>query len=286
MIIEIAGGLTSRLDVLASILATKHYPDLVQIVWEPDKGVNARFENLFENDIQIIKKSDIDLSKYRVKKYEWTCLDPRLEPSKDLYFIADYPVSFEDTEKYGRFDAHTKEHVFNQYIKDLVPIQEITDSLKEKQEYINKFEIYGINIRRGTGLNYHPNSCIMSPNSLFRSKIKRILEEKNNVKFIITTDSYIDLEQLCMNYYDKLIFVEYYMRYPLDDGYTLEGMKRTLIDWYLLQKSKKIFCSKEAGFAMRCGRTFNIPVEELISQNNKRINYHGQAMNRKLDGRF
>ena len=279
MIIQIEGGLFSRLDVLASIVSSKHYPSLIQPVWNRNEGVNAHFHLLFENDIYFADYIPCEKEYYQ----PGTHLDPRIN---DKYIIADHPVLFEDTAKYGEFFSHSNFHPFSNFIRQLKPVKEIRDEIEQILESNKDFDFYGFNIRRGMGLNYHPNSVIYSPIKLFIDKAKQIFDDFYKNRIVVTTDSYETLENLCIDFYDKLIFIKDYMKYPLNDGYNLAGMKRSVIDWFLLTKCKKIYCSKEAGFAIRAARTANIEYEELISQDQKIINYYAAAIERKQRGIF
>lgn len=285
MIIQIEGGLFSRLDVLSSIINSKHYPDLIQIVWNPAEGVDAHFHELFENDIEFVNGDHYD--NFEHKKYHaGEHIDPRLEKNHTIYLIADHPILFEDTVPLGHFFADSYGHKFNNLFRDLRPVKHLQDKIKEICEQYKNLNWYGFNIRRGIGLNYHPNSNIMSPTHLFIQKAKEIFELHGGNRIVVTTDSYSDLEQLCMRYYDRLIFVKEYMKYPINDGYNLAGMERSVIDWFLLTKCQRIYCGFEAGFAIRAARSFEIWMEELVTREAAVINYYAAAIERRKIGIF
>jgi hypothetical protein len=101
-------------------------------------------------------------------------LDPRII-QEDRYLIADYPVIFEDTTSLPVFDANALGHPFNQFFRDLEPVKELKNYINNFDDRINN-KTYGINIRRGMGLNYHPNSTILSPNTLFYQLFKDLMK--------------------------------------------------------------------------------------------------------------
>ena len=121
---------------------------------------------------------------------------------------------------------------------------------------------------------------------LSKEEAKKILEKHHKNRIVITTDSYEVLEQFCMEFYDKLIFIDDFKHWPINDGYNLAGMERTVIDWFLLTKCRRIYCSCSAGFALRAGRSFRIETNELTSDDLKTVNYYAAAIERKRRGIF
>lgn len=276
MIVELVGGLTSRLDVLASLAHSKD----VQFVWEPAPGINAEFRDLFDNDLPVYRRDAVGHSHSRVLVYDSqsTLHVPEL---RNVYLKADWPVRTTENEKYGWDQRDKTYHPFSQFLLLLRPVKYVRDAVERCAAKFGE-NIYGINIRRGVGVNYHASSCIFSPTNLFLDKVR----EKGGDRFFVATDSCYDLEQLCIHFLDRLVFIEDLANFPVDGGYTSQGVQRALADWYLLAKTSFVYMTKGAGFAQRACRLNGVPYEELVCGDAGLVTYYDRHLDKKQRGLF
>lgn len=277
--IEVNGGLTSRLDVVSTIINSGYYPEHIQMTWPKVPGMMANFNELYDDDFIKFEYKDQDNS---LPKHEYgTELNPLLGDRK---ICADWPIRFIGKKTEFNFKDEQFLTEYRKFYNSLKPVQEIQDVINQ---YSPKFgdKTFGINMRRGVGINYHSESCIYSPTRLFIGVINQIKEANKDNQCFITTDSFYDLETIC--FFNSNIFcIDDYIRYPLDGGYTLSGMKRTLIDWLLLTRTQHLYVSKNAGFGIRAAIIGDKSYTEVIDNSPDVVDYHAKKQQRLREGKF
>lgn len=243
--IEILGGLTSRLTVLASLLEND-YTDKYNLIWSDDQpGCNCAFEDLFVNDIKFINKKQLNLNDFKIQTYGspieiysyYNNIVPNIESVKNRYdylidedsdyILMDYPINREEEFKYLKY--------FKNLIRRLIPIEEIQSIIDRYLLQYNS-NTYGVYFR---GCQNSINSTNEDTNySKILNRINEILSSNSKDKiFFSTGDEKLLFEVLNINS-SRIIYVNE-PEYILDCGYSKKGVQRALIEWILLSKTKK-----------------------------------------------
>lgn len=287
MLIELDGGLTNRLEVLASVLLSGEYPKNIQLIWEPNEGINCDYNSLFE-PLEFTDKNSLKLHEMNVVKYDpgmrfdtrkkvfVNDIECTIPTNESTYVIAHYPIKINS-------DDINLYKLFQIWKSDIKPIKEIQNLIDTYSENFT-CNTYGVQIRRGIGRNYNLNSCILSPTQFSINYILELLRNNNNLKFFMATDSYTDLEEFCWHLGDSLIYIRDYLYYPIDGGYTLAGLKRTVADFHLLSMTTHIYSSYESGFAQRASKLNNIPIDYIYDKS--REQYRNKTLHHKQLGLF
>lgn len=218
MIIQIMGGLTSRLDVLSSVipidaLGQKIDPyDGIQLIWKPQPGVNCHFHDLFTNPIQFTPIESFNLNDYKICTYGSflnginahiygkcpNLMDELESPIHQKHYLDHYILTDWWMHLNGRISSKESR---SKFLVQLIPVPEIDELVKEFSSFWKLQECYGLNIRRGLNTcHYHEEACEKSPNRLFNKKIKSLIKQDYNVKFLVTTDCKNTLDEIREEY--------------------------------------------------------------------------------------
>lgn len=270
MYIEIKGGLTARLYVLASILSSD-YASYVNLVWDLEDGMTAYFHELFDNKITFFKKADLEI----LPEKHNPALGIHIENDMNKFVYTDWPI---------RFDGESPDlDKMYEWLKQLRPNEEI-------QSLIDRYEIpentIGWQIRRGVGINYNMGSCIFSPTRFVFDFVQKVIEENPNQKFYFATDSCYALERACIRFLDNLIYIKEYRDYPIDGGYSLNGMKRAVADFFLLSKCDHLYSTEGSGFARRIAEIYNKPIKVISLVGDVEMKYKNKQLRFKQQGQF
>ena len=270
--IEILGGLTGRLTVLGSLI-NNDLPFKYQIVWDNTQpGCNCSFNELFQNKFNFIDKKDIDFNNIKIQTFGDTI---------DVY---DYhhqllPVNFNKTSiTTGGFFFHDSCNYIimdwpvyhqaefsngHQNLKRLVKNLVLTNELQQiYNKYILQFSNNTVGIYfRGCINTINEMSSSTTDFSSFYDLVNSILLENDTNKVFIATGSqdFFDKVKLINN--NRIIMLDE-NKYPIDAGYSSNGVKRALLEWLLLSKTNKAYISG-GGFAYKACSFNNIEVIKI-----------------------
>lgn len=267
---NISGGLTSRLYVLGSIVTSDRYPNEILPIWEPSEGINCRFNDIFKTEIEF---ADYDINKTYTQWLPGHHIDYNV---KDGYYWSDYGIKIDD--KLEMRDIYA-------WIKKLECHDEIQHLIDQYAAPLKQKHTEGIQIRRGIGKNYNVNACIYCDCLFIEGYVKRLIDE-HNLQLFVATDSYYDLERLCILFRDNLVFVREFEKYPIDGGYTLAGLKRAWAEWILLSKCSQLHLTVNGGFGQRVKEVFNLPASVMKNPSPKLKQYFKTMLTQKQQGLF
>lgn len=251
MYVEICGGLTSRLLVLSHLWKI---PD-IKLVWRPFNGIQCEWSDLFSNGPKFYNISENELCNLKLYTYgipiriyeteklylplsinrnnithienKWPTLDDT------NYVLAGYPLKY-DLEN------------FIELLNWLKPTIEISNLVDKYYKYFNG-HMLGINIR---GCNNTINYSNLSKDINIIKATELIRMHK---KCFLSTGSQSIIEKFreyrCYNNTLNIIFLDE-EEYPLDAGYTPNGVKRALVDFYLLSKTNIAYIPN-SGYAIK-----------------------------------
>lgn len=246
MYVEICGGLTSRLLVLSHVWKI---PD-IKLVWRPFNGIQCEWSDLFSNGPKFYNISENELCNLKLYTYG---IPIRIYETEKLYL----PLSINRNNithienKWPTLDdsnyilAGTPLNyalgTFIDMMDHLIPTDEIQD-LVNKYHSLFSSNMKGLNIRGcHKTINYANNS-----DTLTEQRGERIIAE-NPGKYFLSTGSQSTVN-LFRQSRDVLMLDE--PNYPLDAGYSPNGVKRALVEFYLLSKTSLAFIPN-SGYAIK-----------------------------------
>lgn len=241
--IEVLGGLTSRLSVLASIYAYG-LNNQYNIIWDKQPGLNCYFEDLFINESKFIYKETIDTSRLNVQTYgsPYRIFDFHKTLLTSYKSIKDGGYSIIDTSDYIIMDyPYNHKEEFNNghqnFIKLMKNLEPTPDINRVVDKYNNKIRdnTYGVYYR---GCENTINQHNTQDYNIYYNIINKILESNNRV-LLITGSKYLYSQMKRYNHPDILMIEEDDL--PIDAGYTTNGVKRSLIDFLVLSKVKRAY---------------------------------------------
>jgi hypothetical protein len=253
MIFEVLGGLIMRLWNIASICDVMDgHTHRIKLVWKSVIGINCNLEDIFSeglvvNDffrhdnrtVLLFGSEQEALKESGSSNLVYTIDDIKMighehfdyfKLYNDNYIISDYSL----------WDAKTPTDenyaYFCNFMKTLVPTEEVLDIVNKYGSQIDD-DTYGINIRGCSGtIN---ESKLAAPFNVSKAipMMQKMVKDNKDIKFLITTGSYSIIKELRKYFNDRMIYIRE-SRYPLDTGNSPNGVKRALMDWYLLSKVK------------------------------------------------
>lgn len=250
------GGLGNRLKGLISVmrlsekLARKHL-----LYWQNNQYCGCEFEDLFENkfskinesELKKIKKQDYELyngsfvnsenpQKYLLfNTWKFVLLPGEIPPN--INFISEIYPSEEGSNidfEYNKVPEGMRIEIIS-YLKKLVPIQKIRETIDEFSQKNDISNYIGLHIRRGDNKFSVDGREEVSSDELFIEKIKSMPDEK----FFLCTDSTETETKF------KELFKERIITYHKGNRKRSkkESLQEALIDMLLLSKTKHIIGS-------------------------------------------
>ena len=276
LILKPQAGLGNRMRAIASFIHLKNELDAkLFVIWEPDKGLNAHYKDLFESNPHFTLMDSYPEYKFLITRYGLTGRKLFLIDSfVRLYnnFVkkiikVDYLIFDIDMRKgYDLIKSICKEHqtVFintggsitddSEGLRTFVPTSRIRNIINDKLKYFDK-KMIGIHIRRTD----HKRSIENSPMILFEQKIDYYLNKPhNNVCFFLATDD-PEIERFFQQKYGENIVV-YSKTFGRD---TPEGIRDAVVDLYLLSKTSKIYGSFWSSYSLIASQISGTPIETL-----------------------
>jgi hypothetical protein len=265
-------GLGNRLRIMAtSIKLAREGNKKLQIYWNRNPELNARFDELFEYPLHVsVKpiplkyKTWIEMRRFSSKlfgfenwylslfKFDFVFLDRmvtdvlhhRLNLQKEVNRANNVLIcSYEEVNYYDLPDYRL--------FKPVAAIQKEIDS----QVLQFKPSIIGIHIRATD----HTASIKNSPFYLFENKIEKELMINPEATFFLATDSEDYQNQLLEKFgSERILFHKKIFRRDLS-----QGIKDAVVDLFCLSKTSKIYGSYYSSFSYVAGRIGRIPVDIL-----------------------
>jgi hypothetical protein len=275
IIIQPRAGLANRMRLISSCLYLKHkFQAEMKMIWDVDSGLNARYEDLFELNQDILLLDN--WSKYRLIVKNKKLLSNKFAAVKLLskgwnqlvskFIGVDYCLFDEDLKKgyaFVKTILEKNDTVFfysceefvdyQEGINSFTPIQSIQEKIQNNSEHFDENTV-GIHIRRTDNI----SAIEKSPNYLFERKIEEYLRENATTNFFIATDD-PSVEQYFKNKYPGNILA-YAKTYGRD---SVDGIVDALIELQLLAKTSVIFGSYWSSYSEMASRIGKIKLHIL-----------------------
>lgn len=265
-------GLGNRLRIMAtSIKLAREGNKKLQVYWNRNSELNARFNQLFEyplhfsvKEIPLKFKIWIEMRRFSSKlfgfenwylslfKFDFVFLDrmitdisqSRLNLQKEVNRASNVLIcSYEEVNYFDLPDY--------QLFKPVAAIQNEIDS------HVRRFKPFTIGIHiRATD---HTTSLKNSPFYLFENKIEEELRLDNDATFFVATDDEDYQNKLLQKFgREKILFHKKVFRRDQS-----EGIKDAVVDLFCLSRTSKIYGSYHSSFSYVAGRIGQIPVHIL-----------------------
>jgi hypothetical protein len=274
LIIKPEAGLGNRIRAISSFIYLKNLIDAdLQVVWEPDRTLNADFEYLFQpNPHFTLLNAHF---KYRMVLAKEKLLNSRFGLVRNLT---------NNYNKLVRKIVNVDALLLNNEVSDLEHVKKVCNINRkvlivtsgqciqyaegvrsfEPSDRINliientaslfKNKMIGMHIRRTD----HKISTSKSPLYLFENKIDEYLKNHDNVGVFLATDD-PDVERYFKDKYSGVVFT-HIKSFRRD---TTEGMKDAVVDMFLLSKTEKIYGSYWSSYSNIASLLGNIELESL-----------------------
>lgn len=280
-------GLGNRLRIMATaIKLAKEGNKNLQIYWNRNSELNARFDKLFElplniqvNPIPLKYKIWIGMRRFSSKlfgfenwylslfKFDFVFLDSmvnhvlqnRLDLQKEVNKATKtFICSYEEVNYYDLMDY--------QLFKPVPAIQKKIDMLVLQF----KPSTIGIHIRATD----HITSIKNSPFFLFENNIEEELRQNPEVTFFVATDNE-DYQNCLLQKFgkEKILFHKKVFRRDVTEGIT-----DAVVDLFCLSKTSKIYGSYYSSFSYVAGRIGQVPVH-VLKKDEPAITYINDANN-------
>ena len=255
--IKTFGGLSNRMMAIASAEAmSRYFGQNLKIIWNPDAGLNSKFNSLFHPIPNLEFVSQGFLTKTVINKFKKTL--PYLF-KKYLSFKYQRALLYNDVEGirqsypdtrifFNQYKSYTKIYIENCHI--FYPLDKGFDIFKPLDHILHRIEnvtrefnanTIGLHIRR-TDNEY---AIKHSPLFLFIKLIDEIILNNKNANFYLATDDpaiFIELKSL---YSNRILHFSKNKRRDIQIG-----IEEALIDLFSLSQTQKIYGSAGSTFSM------------------------------------
>lgn len=270
------GGLCNRMKAIdAAIALTAHTGAALRIIWFKDKGLNCRFDELFQpfsttgrTAIEVKEASAWDLLLYdrpRRKNFNIPALFQRLLFDRCVY-------EQEVTQLFYRhFDFRQWSKGHTVYIagcvyfyprhdrplfESFVPIPALQARIASACTRFNAHTV-GIHIRRTD----NRKSIELSPTSLFVQRIRKRIEENEDSNFYLATDSEEEKQSLCGLFGERIITSS-----QKAERNSVPGMQHALVELYILSRAGSILGSAQSSYSETAAQIGGIACELINKQ--------------------
>ena len=252
-----AAGLANRLRVIESVVSlAKDLNCPVEIIWLPDHEMVAQYEDLFEPS-ELFSVTSRNKLKYCRSSFSLRPYKTPLAALINRYYGVDLVFNELDIRRQtltGYFDIRAMIpgktvyidtcHNFYTYHYNFSwvrPVAAIADQVARFEESMGDSRCIGLHIRRTD----NRMSIQNSPDHLFEAAIRRELERDSDAVFFLATD-----DQATQSYFINLWGPDRMLAYPKQFGRdTVPATQDAVIDWMLLARCRKLYCSFYSSFS-------------------------------------
>lgn len=250
------GGLANRMKAIdAAYHLAKDCGSKLKVIWFKDKGLNCRFDELFQHPtdsiITIREASFCDLlleDRPRKKNFFLPWLPEHLKYDACIY-EQQATLLFYDHFDYAAWARNRRVYLAScvyfhpqpeeKLFKLFQPIDSLQQEIAKRCADFNEHTI-GIHIRRTDNI----ASITQSPTELFIKQMEEIVEHQPDTIFYLATDS--EAEKLTL----KQAFGNHIITSPhAAERHSLSGMQEALIELYMLSRTSKIIGSMQSSYS-------------------------------------
>ena len=266
--IETVGGLGNRMRALDSAIEfCNRYNKELHLIWPLFKGMNCRFDQLFEiprcissisypNEYSSFKViSNLYVAGRKLARTTFPVRYDKFINKKEFWTLEKNRFDWSELSQYHRVRLQTDAKFFNRDkpYTELVPVDTLKRQIILYSERFTGKKIIGIHIRRTDNVWATESSLTES----FIRKMDAELASDQKTVFFLATDSPAEESILIDRYGDKMLVHE---KSTLRRD-TIEGIQQALVDLYILSRVQKIIGSYRSSFTDTAAELGKVPLE-------------------------
>lgn len=262
------GGLANRMKAMdAAYHLAKDCGSKLKVIWFKDKGLNCRFDQLFQHPtdsiITIREATFCDLileDRPRKKNFFLPWLPEHLKYDACIY-EQQATLLFYDRFDYAAWARNRRVYLAScvyfhpqpddKLFKLFKPIASLQQRIDACSEYFNEHTI-GIHIRRTDNI----ASITQSPTELFIKQMEEIVEHQPDTTFYLATDSEEEKQTLRQAFGNRIITSPH-----AAERHSLSGMQEALIELYMLSRTSRIIGSMQSSYSETAAQIGRIQCE-------------------------
>ena len=250
------GGLANRMKAMdAAYHLTKDCGSKLKVIWFKDKGLNCRFDQLFQHPtdsiITIREATFCDLlleDRPRKKNFflpwlpehlkYYACIYER-QATQLFYNHFDYAAWAKGRKVYMASCVYFYPQPDDKLFKLFKPIASLQQRIDACSEHFNEHTI-GIHIRRTDNI----ASITQSPTELFIKQMEEFVEHQPDTTFYLATDSEEEKQKLKQVFGERIS-----MSGHAAERNSLQGMQDALVELYTLSRTSRIIGSMQSSYS-------------------------------------
>jgi hypothetical protein len=274
IIAKVLAGLANKLRVIESVVSlAKDLDSPVEIIWVPDWQMVAQYRDLFEPS-ELFGIIDYDKFKYCRSSFSLAKYKKPLSALINRYYGIDVAFNEADIARQvrpGHWNVRSMAEGKTTYIDTchnfyayqynfswVRPVSVIADRIGNFEEKINQRNCIGLHIRRTD----NTSSVENSPDYLFENAIREEIGKNSSTVFFLATDDY-----KTQSHFIGLFGPERILVHPKKFGRdSVDAIRDAVVDWTLLTKCSKLYCSYYSSFSETAIAVSNAPAVTLKIQ--------------------
>lgn len=274
IIAKALAGLANKFRVIESVVSlAKDLNSPVEILWVPDWQMVARYEDLLEPS-ELFRVVGYDKFKYCRSSFSLNKYKKPFSTLINRYYGID--VAFNETDisrqvRPGNWDIRALAEGKTTYIDTchnfypyryrfswVKPVPVIADKIGSLEDKIKQRNCIGLHIRRTD----NHASVENSPDYLFEAAIREEIRKDPSAVFFLATDDY-----KTQSHFTGLFGPGRMLVHPKKFGRdTVDAIRDAVVDWTLLTKCSKLYCSYYSSFSETVIDVSNAPAITLKIQ--------------------
>lgn len=262
------GGLANRMKAMdAAYHLAKDCGSKLKVIWFKDKGLNCRFDQLFQHPtdsiITIREANFCDLlleDRPRKKNFFLPWLPEHLkydaciyeqQATQLFYNHFDYAAWAKGRKVYLASCVYFHPQPDDKLFKLFKPIASLQQRIDACSEHFNEHTI-GIHIRRTDNI----ASITQSPTELFIKQMEEFIERQPDTTFYLATDSEEEKQKLKQVFGERIS-----MSGHAAERNSLQGMQDALVELYTLSRTSRIIGSMQSSYSETAAQIGRIQCE-------------------------
>jgi hypothetical protein len=274
IIAKALAGLANKLRVIESVISlAKDLDSPVEIIWVPDWQMVARYRDLFEPSA-LFKVIDYDKFKYCRSSFSLKRYKRPLSGLINRFYGIDIAFNEADISRQVRpghwnirvlaenkttyIDTCHNFYPYHYNFSWIRPMPVIADKISDFEEKIRQRNCIGLHIRRTDNVSSVENS----PDHLFEKAIRDEIQRDPTAVFFLATD-----DEPTQSHFTGLFGKDRILIQPKKFGRdSVAAIRDAVVDWTLLTKCSKLYCSYYSSFSETAIAVSNAPAITLKIQ--------------------
>lgn len=274
IIAKALAGLANKLRVIESAVSlAKDMDSLVEIIWIPDWQMVAHYQELFEPS-ELFNVTDYDKFKYSRSSFSLTKYKQPVSNLINRYYGIDLVFNEADISRQVRpghwnirsmsegktiyIDTCHNFYPYHYKFSWMRPVPVIAEKIWNFEERMKHQNCIGLHIRRTDNISSVENS----PDHLFEKAIRDEIGRNPSSVFFLATDDY-----QTQSHFTGLFGTDRILVHPKKFGRdSVDAIRDAVVDWTLLTKCSKLYCSYYSSFSETVIAVSNAPAITLKIQ--------------------